>query len=110
MLLDLVRAPTKSARFRSWSRAQVLKVDVVVQRGYERKFSSMPFPLYRATYGCIPCAERAEVYNTSLMMQDEDLDVYSRLHRLQYPTVEGMSSFHANCKVKIRLQFQAGQH
>ena len=33
MLLDLVRAPTKSARLRSWSRAQVLKVDFVVQRG-----------------------------------------------------------------------------
>ena len=100
MLLDLVRAPTKSARFRSGSRAQVLKVDAVVQRGYERKFSSMPFPLYRATYSCIPCTERTEIYNTTLMMQDEDLDVYSRLHRLQYPTVEGLSSFHANCKVK----------
>eukprot|EP00959_Pyramimonas_sp_CCMP1952_P039441 825351-Pyramimonas_sp.AAC.1 len=73
-----MNAPLRDQKFARWSRGQVLKMNSVMGRRYEARFSTWPYKLYPLSHNMSDEAERNRIAEEAHSAPDYMLDSYTR--------------------------------
>ena len=103
LIAEVLRAPMCSQAFRGFARAQLFRTMCSFGRGYELRFSSWPYQLWRLAGPQWTEDERREAVGQLLAVKREELGIHSFSIKCLYKTSSALMSYECARRVEADM-------
>ena len=95
MILDVLRSPVRDGNFKKFVKGQISKLDAAHQRRTRMKFGNALHSLYLFHMEDVDLEIMEEIGQKILDAFVSELDIYTRIARIRFPTLQALLSYEA---------------